>query len=315
MADGFRRIEREHRKILNRWIESCTRGGKVSRSTVAIGLVVLDHLRKEHHTSRVNVVSPGGEIRGARSGLATILESYSVPRSFLKEVTTRQAHQDGQRLLEALDWGQGLGGLPDKERDSVLLGLTSVLTGRATEWLKRQNLKMQLDRGQAPARWVQIIVENARDRSSGGVVEQHLVGAKLERRFKSAQIPNHPAHAGDRQTVREGDFTVSNLVYHVTSAPSRDVILKCAQNLSAGRHPILLVPADQELKAKVLAQEDEIDGRLTIMSIEGFVALNVIEIATDEQKDFFTVLSEIVRIYTKRLAEVETDLSLMIEVR
>jgi hypothetical protein len=35
----------------------------------------------------------------------------------------------------------------------------------------------------------------------------------------------------------------------------------------------------------------------------------------EENKDFFSVLKEIVEIYNKRLSEVETDLSLRIEVR
>ncbi len=39
------------------------------------------------------------------------------------------------------------------------------------------------------------------------------------------------------------------------------------------------------------------------------------ELATEENKDFFAILQEIVQIYNRRLAEVETDLSLQIEVR
>jgi len=46
-----------------------------------------------------------------------------------------------------------------------------------------------------------------------------------------------------------------------------------------------------------------------------FVAVNIIELATKESKDFFSVLKEIVEIYNERLSEVETDVSLQIEVR
>jgi len=53
---------------------------------------------------------------------------------------------------------------------------------------------------------------------------------------------------------------------------------------------------------------------LTIISIEDFVALNIIELATEENKDFFGILQDIVHIYNRRLAAVETDLSLQIEV-
>ncbi len=80
-------------------------------------------------------------------------------------------------------------------------------------------------------------------------------------------------------------------------------------------YPILLIPREQENKARILAQDEGIDRELTIISIEAFVALNIIELATEESKDFFSILKEIVAIYNKRLLEVATDLSLRIEVR
>ncbi|MBN1936239.1 MAG: DUF4928 family protein [Anaerolineae bacterium] len=175
------------------------------------------------------------------------------------------------------------------------------------------NLKLELNKTHSPQIWVGTILENAKGRS-GGVVEQQLVGAKLARRFKGMDIPNHPAHAGDRQTERAGDFAILKLVYHVTSAPSRDVLQKCIKNVRAGLYPILLIPREQENKARILAQDEGVDKEVTIISIEDFVALNIIELATEESKDFFSVLKEIVEIYNQRLLEVETDLSLQIQV-
>lgn len=88
-----------NQKVLSDWLDSCTRGNKISRNTVAIGIVVLDHLRNSTVTLREDAVSKGGEITGARSGLKNILAKYDLPGTYLKEVTTRQAHQDGQRLF------------------------------------------------------------------------------------------------------------------------------------------------------------------------------------------------------------------------
>jgi len=312
-----RQIEEAKQKncqILTEWLESCTRHGKIARNTIAMGIVVLNHLRHACPVSRDEVISQGGEVSGARSGLGAILESYGIPSSYLKEVTTRQGHQDGQRLFEQFEWGKRLAEIPEDEREELLLELIEGLRNLASEWLKRQNLKLDIDRRQAPTTWVNVIVENAKGRS-GGVVEQQLVGAKLARRFKGLDIPNHPAHAGDRQTERAGDFAISQLVYHVTSAPSRDVLQKCVKNVKVGLYPVLLIPHEQENKARILAQDEGIDKELTIISIEDFVALNIIELATEESKDFFSVLKEIVEIYNRRLAEVETDLSLRIEVR
>ena len=95
-------IRQRSREVLAAWLESCTRHGKISRNTVAVGIVVLDHLMRECPTQRATVISQGGEVTGARSGLGVTLERYGVPRKYLKEVTTRQGHQDGQRLFEQL---------------------------------------------------------------------------------------------------------------------------------------------------------------------------------------------------------------------
>ncbi len=306
-------IKKESHHILDQWIASCTRGKKVSRNTVAVGIVVFDHLLQRSPLSRNEVISRGGEIKGARSGLQTVLQKHGIPSTYLKEVTTRQGHQDGQRLFEQFGWGKNLSKLTEDARKSLLLDLIRSLKSQADAWLKRQNLKLDVDRRQAPSSWINLIVESAKQRS-GGVVEQHLIGAKLERRFKEIEIPNHPAHAGDRQTARAGDFSISNLVYHVTASPSRNVIQKCAENIKAGLHPILLIPDEQENKAKILAQDEGIDKELTILSIECYVASNIIELAMEENKDFFSILKEIVQIYNKRLLEVETDLSLQIQV-
>ncbi|MBE7531141.1 MAG: DUF4928 family protein [Chloroflexi bacterium] len=50
------------------------------------------------------------------------------------------------------------------------------------------------------------------------------------------------------------------------------------------------------------------------ISIEDYVAVNIIELAAASHKELFTILQEIIEVYNRRLAEVETDLSLKIEV-
>lgn len=315
MNAKFDAVRQECHLILEDWIDSCTRGKKVSRNTIAVGIVVLDHLRRRCPVTRDEVISSGGEVKGARSGLAKVLVGYGIPEGvYLKEATTRQVHQDGQRLFESFEWGAKLAPLPPPERDDLLRELIGGLVDQAHAWLRRQNLKLDIDRRQAPTAWVHMIVENAQ-RRSGGVVEQHLVGAKLARRFTGFDVPNFPAHAADSQTGRPGDFVMAQSIYHVTAAPSRAVILKCADNIAAGLQPVLLVPAEQEYRARALAQEEGIDAALAIISIEAFVAVNILELATEEGRDFFGILQEIVEIYNRRLAEVETDLSLQIEVR
>ena len=314
MSPKARNIRRASQRVLAGWLDSCKYKGKLSRNTIAVGIVVLDHLRKACPVSRDEVISARGEIKGARSGLHSVLEAYGVPGSYLKEVTTRQAHQDGQRLFEGLGWGNELVALTKEARDELLQELIQALSNEANDWLQRQNLKLEIDRRQEPVTWVQMIVESAKERS-GGILEQHLVGAKLERLYKDITIPNHPAHAADVQTGRPGDFAVEQSVFHVTAMPSWDVVQKCAVNIREGLHPILLIPNDQKERARVLAQEERIDTQVTIYSLEDYVSMNIVELAHEEHKDFFGVLKEIIQVYNRRLEEAETDLSLQIEVR
>lgn len=307
-------IRQQSQQILNDWIQSCTRGKKVSRNTVAVGMVVLDHLRAACPVEREDVISSGGEIKGARSRLRSVLLAYGVPGIYLKEATTRQVHQDGQRLFESLDWGKLFVPLSEGERNTVLLELIDTLAIRARAWLERQNLKLTVDRNAAPATWVRSIVENAKQRS-GGVVEQHLIGAKLQAAFPDITVANHPAHAGDQQTSRDGDFVLLPLVCHVTAAPSSSVIEKCAANIRAGQHPMLLVPQEKLATAYVLAEQQGIHNEVSIESIESFVAVNVMELAVRRKKSFYDIMREIVAIYNARLSQVETDQSLRIELR
>lgn len=314
MDENYDSLEKQYLTALDNWLSSCKRRDTISKNTVAVGLVVIDHLSKRCPVTREDVTSQGGEIKGSRAGLGRILEKYGVPQSYLKETTTRQAPQDGQRLFDVLDWGRKLSALNETERKKLLENLAHILTNVAFEHLRRENLILGFDRRQAPTTWIHEIVENAKSRS-GGVVEQHLIGAKLEKRFKDVIVPNYPAHAADVQTSRDGDFSISQVIYHVTASPGRAVIQKCASNIRSGKFPILLVPSEKENHAKVIAEDEGIGQELTIISIENFVALNIIELSIEENKDTFTVLREIVSVYNRRLAEVETDLSLTIEVR
>lgn len=279
-----------------------------------MGVVIFDHLRRKSPALREEVISEGGEVKGSRSGLGVILERYGISRKYLKEATTRQVHQDGQRLFELFKWGEDLARLSANERDNLLLELINELVKIAHEQMSRKSLELHLDRRHAPSYWVHLILEGAKGRS-GGVVEQHLIGAKLERRYQDISVPNYPAHAGDVQTARQGDFTILNTVYHITAAPSLGVIQKCAENVRVGHYPILLVPRAQEAKAIALAEVEGVEAQISIVSIEDFVALNIIEMGTGEKVDFFHILQSIVEIYNRRLLEVETDLSLQIEIR
>lgn len=311
MVDEVISTGKKARGILDKWLESCRRGGKLSRNTIAVGIVILDALRSTCPVERDNIVSKGGEIKGARSALRGILDKYGIP-GFLKEATTRQVHQDGQRLLEALKYGRVFDRVVPNDRDSVLLDLIGVLLAEAGAWLARQHLKVLCSRECAPGAWIGDILGQAKGRS-GGRVEQHLVGAKLSKAHPDAEVPVHAGTTADVQTGRAGDFQIRTTVYHVTAAPGEDVVRKCIANLHAGLHPVLLVPTADKPRAEFLVDHLEMTGRITVIAIEDFVAVNIIELSHGERLEFVDVLRGIVDEYNRRIDEVETDKSLKID--
>ncbi len=318
MAPEVAAIESRAVNVLNEWLRSCTRRNDVSRNTVAVGLVVLHALRQSCPVRKDQIVSDGGEIKGSRGvSLHRTLKEYGVETAtnkYVEGVTTRQAHQDGQRLLESLEYGKFLEGIDADARDNLLVELIRELVGHAKSWFQRQHLKVACDIKKSPSQWVKDIITEAQGRSTGAV-EQHLVGAKLARRYAGViDIPNHPSHAGDAQTRRQGDFVVGQTAFHVTAAPSIALMQRCISNIQSGFHPVLLVPADKVSDARGLANGHGIGPNLTILSIEDFIGINVIELSTGDQRQFLDLFRSIIDIYNKRLAEVENNLSLIIEI-
>jgi len=316
MSESISYLAEKSHQLLEDWLQSCTRRGKLSRNTISVGIVVLHHLTRKCPAEPEEVMSPGGEITGARSGLHDILRTYGIerPEKYLKEVTTRQAHPDGKRLFEAFEYGRILANLAEEERNQLLLELIGVLTERVNEWFRRQNLRIAFERSYSPVEWIRRILEEAKPKS-GGVVEQHLIGAKLERRYTDVEVANFPSHAADDQTGRPGDFSIGDTVYHVTATPGPAVIQKCRENIKSGLHPVLLVPGERVVGAMNFAEYEGIEKRLSVIAIEEFVALNIIEMAAGQQTKFIEILQEIIGIYNRRLEKVETDISLKIEVR
>jgi hypothetical protein len=303
-------------QVVSDWLKSCTRKGKLARNTIAVGIVVLDHLRQKCPIRKEDVFSDGGELTGIRSGLSKKLARYGIPpeKKFLKEATTRQAGPDGMRLFEALRYGGILAGLDEVKRDAYLVEAINGLVAKANEWLARKHLTLSCDGLYSPGEWVHTLLADARDRSNGKV-EQHLVGAKLEERHPDIEIPNQPGNAGDMQTGRGGDFTVGSTCYHVTVAPGGAVIDKCMVNLSTNLHPVLLVPREQVEKARHIAEDKEVARRMDIIAIEDFIAINIVEMTKGQQRDFVDMLRKIIDRYNRRVAEVETDSSLKIELQ
>lgn len=310
--DGLRQVERE----LLVWLQQEEQQGQegVARSTLAGVLVILDKLRGHCPLIAADVFTRGGQISGARGGaLRQVLERHGIePDRFLADGVTTRSAEKFRLLLEAWEWGRPLVALTDEERDGAVAKLEAIINAKVVEWLARQRLRVTAERGLSPVAWVRALLDSAHGRS-GGRVEQHLVGAKLEFRLPELEVTRHAATAGDAQTDRPGDFAVGESALHVTAAPSESVIRRCIENARQGLIPVLLVPSEKIDGARMLADNAGEGDRIAILGIEEFIAQNIIEIAVERGMSFFEVLDGIVARYNERIEQSETDQSLRID--
>ena len=63
-----------------------------------------------------------------------------------------------------------------------------------------------------------------------GAVLQHLVGAKLSLVLPDGVVQNHGFSVSDAVSARSGDFTIEEVIIHVTTAPGEALMRKCEGN-------------------------------------------------------------------------------------
>lgn len=127
------------------------------------------------------------------------------------------------------------------------------------------------------------------------------------------EIENHSYTTADQQLGRPGDFLINDTVFHVTVAPMPAVIGKCENNIRQGYRAILLVPESKTMAAKQMAETLNVN-QIGIFSIETFVGQNIEEISQYQKNELTQGFLNFLRKYNERVAAVETDLSMQIEI-
>lgn len=298
------------REVVAQWLQE----EGLARSTLAGAVVVVDTIRIKAPFTPADVFTLNGQLVGGRGpSLVEILERYGEERRLLADGVTTRSTRKFQRLAEGLEWGVTLEDWSDAARQEAVSIIAEPALIEIDKFFQRQHMKLKLDLGESSVIWIEQLMETAKDRSQGRV-EQHLIGAKLKTRLPNHDVTGHAAFAGDVQTARSGDFVIGNIVYHVTAAPAIAVIRKCVDNLRQNLAPVLVVPRDKVDIARGLAQSEEgAERRISVLSIEDFVASNIIELASEYGATFGDVLQSILDIYNELIESSETDGSLRIE--
>lgn len=149
-----------------------------------------------------------------------------------------------------------------------------------------------------------------------GTVALHLVGARLEISTGDSQVlvENRSCTVSDELLGRPGRFLINDTVFHVTTSEMSLVAQRCARNLDAGYRPVLLVPESDLPLAIGYAAMWDIRPRITLSSIEQFVGLQIEESSGFNGRGIDAAVRKLIETYNTRVAAVETDPSLLIEI-
>ena len=291
-----------------------------ARGSVAAALVTLEHLKECYDLELDTHTAKGGaQIRGlSTSRVAEILARFGEERKFLREGgrTNRGARGDVGELLKALQPLE-LDKLPFSNRSRIIDAMQGFLVECVVEYFNRQRLNPPYDPAASTWHSINLILREAKESGKSGTVAQHLVGAKLQLRFPKLNIPNNPASAADQQTGRDGDFQIGDTAFHVTVAPSRDNLFdRVKENIRHGLRVYVIVPDDRVALARGYAEEQLLSQsiQIAVCAIEDFVAQNIDELSLFAKGQLQTGFKALLHEYNRRVDEVESDKSVLIEI-
>jgi hypothetical protein len=292
-------------------------GSRPPKGTVAAALIVLERLRDDCELDiGAHIADGGAQIAGlSLSSLRRILDRFGEAREFPSEGgrTNRGNNKAISLLLEAL--GQaGFGDLKKQARNLLLDWMQERLVGSLDAYYNLERVRFDFDASRPVRGVVADILERAKQRNQSGPVAQHLVGAKLALRFPHLEVGNFAYSAADDQAGRAGDFQVGGTAFHVTVAPGLGHIARCEGNIRQGLSAFLIVPDSKVINARALLETQELLERVAVESVESFVGQNISELAEFAPANLPQKLGELLKEYNRRVGEVETDFSLMIEI-
>jgi hypothetical protein len=292
-------------------------GGGPKPFVICVGLVIAERMKESFPLQPNQYTSGGNRFRSTVNLVQSILKRYGESRVLLREGarTTGPAVPAAQRLAFRLNRIPELTRLSVSERASVTADLQAWFAARARDHLDRNPIQPDIDLRKSLTVFVRDLLDAGIQRDRSGAVAQHLVGAKLALRHgpEGIEISNFPFQAADMQTGRHGDFQINSSVFHVTMAPSEGVVIKCQQDLRRGASPILLVPKESVAAAERFLEAKGLSERVFLASIEGFVAQNVAELSQHDRVRLPGALQNLMSEYNRRVAEAETDTSILVE--
>jgi hypothetical protein len=272
-------------KIINDWHEGLPKKTREAISMHYGMLVMLTRLQRDYDLNPRKHFTRGGRVSGqSPKGAQRILRLYdedAAERVDLEGYAGRSSPGSREAADAMLDVLRGLT-LADGDREALLKRWLEFTVNRVRELQNQERMKFAYDRSKPLRMAFKTMLKKYARTQKSTALAQHLVGAKLEVRYEDADDPPQidRRSVDSRDPNSAGDFEIGQYVFHVSMRPNEGHIAKCVRNLRGNRQPVLLVPDDEQLIAKALAQrEPEAGDRIDIKSIEAFVSQNIEELA------------------------------------
>ena len=301
---------------LTRWFDSYrpSAGEEPNTYVICAGLAVLERMRASFPLARSDYVTPRNQVRTSGPLVQSILVRNGEDRRFTAEGgrTTRGTVPAAEAIAVGLNDVDTLASLSAEDREQVIDRLQGWLVERVKDYFNRQRIEVEVDVNKPSPQIVTDILTAAGQKA--GAVAQHLVGAKLAVRFPELDVENFSYTTADQQLGRPGDFMVGDTAFHVTVSPMPPVLDKCRENIRNGYRPLLLVPESRLQAARQMAEAVEAQASIGIAAVESFVGQNMEEIGNFERNELAVGFKKLLETYNERVAEVETDRSLMIDI-
>lgn len=290
------------------------------KGALSIVLKVTEHAKKKGLPLDPNdlVTAKGGQVKGPGVSVQAILKRHGIQRRLSSEAgrTSRGSIDTMREYVAKLNQLAADGPLDLEEVERFWAQAVE-------EYFRRQPFKVTLDSSRGLRLLVREIIAQAQIRQSetlgtttAGTVLQHLVGAKLDCALPAPGLVKHNSSStSDSQSGRPGDFLIGDVSVHVTVSPGEGVVERCAENLKDGLRPVIVTTTRGVTVAEGLADNKGIGDRVDVFEVEQFVALNLYELGRFAADGRRVAVGDLVRRYNEIVESVETDPSLLIEIR
>lgn len=290
------------------------------KGPLCVALVTTQHARKMGLPLDPGnlLTDKGGQVLGlGKAAVQSILKRHRIDRVLAAEGgRTSRGSIDNMREFVAL--------LNDLHRKGLadLDAIEGFWIERVHEFFAGKPFKVKLDGSRSLRVLVRDVLSQAEERQKNtpgmqfmGAVLQHLVGAKLDCALGAGQFDHNSFSTSDAQSGRVGDFFIGDVALHVTTSPGEGVVQRCKENLDDGFRPIIVTTARGLAAAEVLSENAGIGERVDVFEVEQFVALNLYELGRFAADGRRVAVHDLVSRYNEIVEDVETDPSLMIEIR